>query len=113
MNAPGVLSEAQWQTLVLELASTYGWLAYHTHDSRRSHPGWPDLVLVHRARGRALFLELKTDTGRPTAAQLTWLWSLRAARLEVAVLRPCDLPFLRDVLGPRNAGLPDSPELAA
>ena len=40
------MTEKKFQAAVLQIANMYGWLAYHTHDSRRSAPGFPDLVLV-------------------------------------------------------------------
>ena len=44
------LKESDFQRAVIEMARLHGWLVYHTHDSRRSAPGFPDLVLV---QGRA------------------------------------------------------------
>ena len=49
------MSEAQFQSHVVALAHRLGWLVYHTRDSRRSEPGFPDLVMV---RGRTLFREI-------------------------------------------------------
>jgi hypothetical protein len=73
-NAGGELAEAAFQRQVEQLAAFYGWRSYHTHDSRRSAAGFPDLVLV---RGpELLFVELKTDRGLPTAAQTAWLEAL-------------------------------------
>lgn len=73
-NAGGELSEAAFQRQVEQLAGFYGWRGYHTHDSRRSAAGFPDLVLV---RGpELLFSELKTNHGRPTAEQRAWLEAL-------------------------------------
>ena len=60
--------EGKFQAAIIELATVCGWLAYHTHDSRRSTPGFPDLVLVRG--GVLLFRELKTDTGKTSKAQL-------------------------------------------
>ena len=40
------LTEADVQRGLIEAAQTGGWLVYHTHDSRRSRKGFPDLVLV-------------------------------------------------------------------
>ena len=39
-------TEDQWQSAVIEYARLMGWLVYHTHDSRHSEKGFPDLVLV-------------------------------------------------------------------
>jgi hypothetical protein len=85
------VSEEEWQGIVLKLAGLYGWaLTYHTHDSTRSNPGWPDLVL-HRPPGELLIVELKTDTGRVSKAQQTWLAALACSGVETAVWRPRDL----------------------
>lgn len=46
----GAVMEKVFQAQVLDLAHLSGWLCYHTHNSRRSAPGFPDLVLV-AARG--------------------------------------------------------------
>jgi hypothetical protein len=50
--------------------------------------GWPDLQFI--VAGRALFLELKTDTGRVSAAQSAMHTTLRAAGAEVAVTHGLD-----------------------
>lgn len=73
-NRDGGLAEAPFQQQVTNLASFYGWLAYHTYDSRRSAPGFPDLVLVRGAE--LLFIELKTDSGRVRAEQRDWIAAL-------------------------------------
>lgn len=52
------------------LARQLGYLCYHTHDSRRSEAGFPDLVLVGR---RLIFSELKREGKDPTPAQQDWL----------------------------------------
>ena len=84
----GHVSERDWQATVVQLAKLRGWRHYHTHDSRRSAPGFPDLVLV---RGeRVIFAELKTDTGRVSVAQREWLDALRLTPAEVAIWRPRD-----------------------
>jgi hypothetical protein len=87
------LSERDFQAQIIQLARMSGWLCYHTHDSRRSEPGWPDLTMVQPGcddrPGRIIFVELKTDTGRVTPAQRTWLEALaRCPNVEVHVWRP-------------------------
>lgn len=85
------MSEEEWQGVVLKLAALYGWtLTYHTYDSTRSNPGWPDLVLF-RPPGELLVVELKTDKGRVKAAQQEWLAALACSGVETAIWRPRDL----------------------
>lgn len=72
-------SEAAFQRQVLNLAEFYGWRSYHTHDSRRSQPGFPDLVLVRGVE--LIFAELKTEKGRVRPEQAEWIQALT----EVAV----------------------------
>lgn len=68
------MTEDELLRKVQALAKRRGWLSYHTHDSRRSDPGFPDLVLVRK--DRLIFAELKSAKGRPTPEQSTWLISL-------------------------------------
>lgn len=84
----GPMKEAQLQELVRRAAITAGWLYYHTHDSRRSDPGFPDVVMVRS--GRALFRELKTQTGKLSAAQEEWGRKLIESGCDFAVWRPVD-----------------------
>ena len=91
------MTEAEFQTAVVELAKWTGWLVFHDYDSRRNTAGFPDLVLAHPQRG-VLFCELKTDKGRVTAAQQRWLDTLTAAGAETYVWRPDDWPAIRDRL---------------
>lgn len=87
--AAAAMSEDQLLAEVRELAATFGWMTYHTHDSRRSEPGFPDLVLI---RGdRVLYRELKTNRGRLTPEQSAWLGALNEAGCEGGLWRPADL----------------------
>jgi len=90
-------SEAKWQSEVRELATLYGYyLQYHANDSRRSDPGWPDLVLLRP--GRTLFIELKTNEGKLTVDQDRWIKGLRANGHECHVWRPRDREQVLKVL---------------
>lgn len=77
------------------LAVAHGWKIYHTHDSRRSHPGWPDLALARN--GRLLLIELKKQDGKVTPDQQAWLDELAAVMtlsghvVQTGVWRPTDL----------------------
>lgn len=76
---------------VLELAARTHWpLRYHTYDSRRSRPGFPDLILARH--DRLIFAELKSAHGTVTATQQAWLDGLaRIRHLDTYVWRPADL----------------------
>ena len=51
-------------------------------------PGVADLILLHD--GRAFALELKTDGGRPTAAQMQFISEFRAAGGEASIANGLD-----------------------
>jgi len=64
--------EKAWQADIVDTATRLGWqLRYHTFDSRRSTPGFPDLVLCRAPR--LIFAELKSDNGRVTPDQWQWI----------------------------------------
>lgn len=88
-------SEKAFQSQVVDAAKALGWLVYHTHDSRRSEPGFPDLVLVHETRKQILYRELKTQTGRTSPDQKKWLGVLSAVGSDAGVWRPEDWLSLR------------------
>ena len=90
-GAAAQMREAALQAQIIDLAQGLHWRCYHTHDSRRSQPGWPDLVLASRQQGRVLFRELKRQQEKPTPKQQTWLDDLTAAGLDAGVWRPLDL----------------------
>lgn len=85
------MSEATLQTNIVGAAKDLGWQTYHTHDSRRSDPGFPDLCLVHPKQDRCLFAELKRQNGRSRADQLIWADKLKAlSYVEYYLWRPSD-----------------------
>jgi hypothetical protein len=91
------LRERDWQSRVIDVARLRRWRVFHDQDSRRNTAGLPDLLLVRR--GRLIFAELKTETGRLTADQNAWLLDLSACPgVEVHVWRPSDWPEVQRVL---------------
>lgn len=90
-------SEADFQAQVIAWAKAHGWTVYHTHDSRRSQPGFPDLVMF---KGEQLiFAELKTMKGKLSAAQSEWLMGLQGTRTtDCYVWRPIDWDEIEAVL---------------
>lgn len=97
MQKKPVISEKSFQDgQVIPLLELHGWLVYHTHDSRRSQAGFPDLVAV---RGeRTIFAELKSETGQPTAEQYEWLVTLHQAGNEVYLWRPSDFEEIEKIV---------------
>lgn len=83
------MTEAQLQATVLGICRWAGVLAYHTHDSRRSQPGYPDLTIA--GLHGLLFRELKTARGKVSKAQAMWGAMLREGGADWAVWRPADL----------------------
>ena len=81
------ISEAHWQRLVTDLATVCAWQWYHTHDSRRSPAGLPDLILV---RERVLWVELKRERGRLRPEQREWGLALMRARQDWRCWKPSD-----------------------
>jgi len=92
------MSEKELQRAVLALAAVYGYRAYHTHDSRRSHKGFPDLTLV--GRGRVIFAELKSQGGKVSPDQADWLADLQrvGGTVRAYVWRPSDLDAIPGLL---------------
>jgi hypothetical protein len=74
---------------VRKLCDDLGLLRYHTHDSRRSPRGYPDLTLC--GLGGVAFRELKAQQGKVSREQQVWLDALAAAGADVDVWRPADL----------------------
>ena len=98
------MTETTFLNWVVELAEAGGWLVYHTHDSRRSQPGFPDLTLAKN--GRTIFAELKTEKGKVRPAQQVWLNELQKnEQLEVFLWRPSNIDEIVDkLMGHQNDG---------
>jgi len=84
------LSEQDFMQQIIDLAHLYGWLCYHTFDSRRSAPGYPDLAFCHPVHHEYFLAELKTEKGHLTPAQQRWIEALYQANIETYVWRPSD-----------------------
>lgn len=95
-------SEKEFQNQVIELALLNGFRYYHTHDSRRSNPGFPDLVLVRAIPPRVIFAEIKASHGSLSPAQRVWINELRAAGAEVYVWYPDDFDSIQQILSGRG-----------
>jgi hypothetical protein len=88
-------SEKEFQAQVIQLARLLDYMVYHTHDSRKSAKGFPDLVLV---KHRIIFAELKIGKKVPTEAQRQWIIALREAGAETYVWWPENLPQIGEIL---------------
>jgi hypothetical protein len=83
-----LVSEAVFTTQVVKLAESYNFKAYHTHDSRRSSPGFPDIVATCGDRKMTVYVELKTETGRIRPEQVEWIRELRRSGQRAFIARP-------------------------
>ena len=98
------LSEREWQQVVTESATWYGWEYYHSRPAMMRSGKWatalegtagfPDLVLVHKKRG-LIFAELKSEKGRLSQKQERWIDMLTLAGAEAYVWRPSDWGTIR------------------
>ena len=90
------MRERDFQRRVMDLCQWLGLRYHHETDSRKSRPGFPDLVIV--GPHGVLFAELKTETGHVSAEQQAWHDDLKRAAAEVYIWRPSDWPFVNDRL---------------
>ncbi len=56
---------------IVDAARYFGWSVFHVFDSRRSAPGFPDLICAKE--GRMLAIEVKTEKGKVSPHQAFWL----------------------------------------
>jgi len=68
--AARAMLERDLQRHLAQACRTLGLRHYHTHDSRRSDPGFPDSIIVGR---RVIAVELKRQTEHPSPEQVAWL----------------------------------------
>ncbi len=112
------LSEADFQTRIIDRARTLGWWVHHGRPARKGDGSWstpiqgdagfPDLVLARG--GRVIFVEVKTEKGRLTDQQKQWMAELAGGpwtspqvstvneRVEVYLWRPSDTARIEGIL---------------
>ena len=108
MVADDLISEEELLATVTEMAKAFGWVVYHTRDSRGSETGFPDLVLV---RPPVVWLvELKKEHAKLTQGrynrkgtwlpgQEAWMDLLRDCSLvKSGVWRPSDRDAIEEML---------------
>lgn len=96
------MNEAELQRLIADLCMWLGLHHYHTYDSRRSQPGFPDAVIVGT---RILFRELKSTNGVLRPEQRRWGSVINRAGGDWCVWRPQhwnDGTILRQLLAIRQ-----------
>jgi hypothetical protein len=82
-------TEKAFMQAVLDLARLLGWTCYHTHDSRRSDPGFPDICCIKPHR--LIFWECKTERGQLSRRQTWWFEQLcTIPGVTAGVIRPSD-----------------------
>lgn len=96
--------EREFLQQVRYLARQFGWKTYHTFNSQKSEPGFPDLVLVKPPE--LIICELKTATGKLTISQKEWVYALSSCNVETYVWRPDDLPYIFERLRPKTGSAP-------
>lgn len=82
------MPEKELMQNVLDMARSLGYWCYHTFDSRRSSPGFPDIIAVKGKR--LLALECKRHGKDLTEAQVSWLMKLQDAGFICRTIRPDD-----------------------
>lgn len=90
------VSEREFMDALISVADTFSWMVYHTHDSRRSQAGFPDLVLCKPPR--LLIWEAKRQDGRVKPEQRRWIEALAACGVDARVVRPVDYDDLLAIL---------------
>lgn len=97
MTSLPAITEAAFQRSVLDLLEWHRWRCYHTRFSVGSHGrGFPDVIACRR--DRCLALELKSERGKPTSDQESWLLALADAGVEAHLVRPSDWAMLAELV---------------
>lgn len=121
MTARGEMSEAAFQSAVVESARIHGWMVWYQPDwvyrlimrdmqrrrVRRDWPdsGFPDLWLLHPERNALLVIECKSAKGSVRETQKAWLAALAKAGITAIIARPKDLSDLDRILSGESSSL--------
>lgn len=108
------VTEAEFQTLVIDLAHVLGYRVAHFRPCQTGRgwrtpvqadgAGFPDLVIV--GRGRVVVAELKRETAKASDAQLAWIAAFADAGVSAFVWRPGDLGAIAVILAMPPETLP-------
>jgi hypothetical protein len=97
------ISEAAFQQQIIDLARLTGHQVFHTYDSRRSEPGFPDLVIVKATLRRPIFAEIKTEWGKLSDHQELWKAILETIPgADYRLWRPSSWPQIENLLTGRE-----------
>lgn len=107
-----VISEASFQSAVIELAQMSAWKVAHFRAARTSTgwrtpvsgdgAGYPDLTLARAPE--LLIVELKAERGKLSAAQREWLQALDMCGVEIAIWRPSQWDEIQERLTRPRSG---------
>lgn len=98
MTIVPAMTEHELMDGIIAAGRRLGYRVYHTHDSRHSAAGFPDLVLVGTQYGAVLYVECKSDRGSLRPAQREWIEALRDIGELTYVVRPKDYDGFLEVL---------------
>jgi hypothetical protein len=90
------LSEKELAQNIIREARLLCWRVHYAWTSVHSPRGWLDLVLCRLPV--ILFVELKSEAGKLTTDQQSWLQALRGCGLHAYVWRPSDLEAMNQIL---------------
>ncbi len=93
---PNPQLEMPFMEQVIEFLRLCGWLCYHTKDSRKSAPGFPDIIALKGKR--QLVIETKRAGEEPSEEQERWLRAYVDVGAEVYVWTPDDWPEIERVV---------------
>jgi hypothetical protein len=111
------VNETDFQQQVIDAAHLLGWRCAHFRGVRVQRKdgtihyqtpvqadgeGFPDLVLVNPSLRRVLYVELKSDIGKMSPAQVAWQILLERAGQEFYLWKPRDWDKLIEILRGKN-----------